>query len=386
VWRANRVYVLENMIFVVPPATLTIEPGTTILGRRKTGLVSLAGAKLIAEGTREKPIVFTSDKPKGQRLAGDWAGMAMVGRAPTNRENFKLRIVTDVFDTSVGGSDDTWDCGTLKYVRIEFGGAEVDGQKALKGLTLAGCGSQTKVEYVQTHLSDDDGVGVFGGSVNLRYIVSTRARDDAFDFDTGWRGNAQFLAIQQDSLGIEALEVENLAEDPAALPQTDARIYNYTLIGANRDGDRQLGIYFKNGGKGLLSHGIITGYKTSGLYVEGQEAAAFALANEAQVRNTLFYNIGANGTGYFDLVDEEEGGFTDYSLFQDTATGNVFGVNPGFEDPFNLSNPSWIPALDVTSGVEAPPAGFDPTAVYRGAFSPSLNSPWTEGWTDYPLN
>src|SRR5690554_1886611 len=102
-WTANRVYVLENMTFIVPPATLTIEPGTTILGRRRTGLVSLAGAKLVAEGERDRPIVFTSDKPKGQRLAGDWAGIAMVGRARVNRDPFNLRIVTDVFDTAVGG-------------------------------------------------------------------------------------------------------------------------------------------------------------------------------------------------------------------------------------------------------------------------------------------
>jgi len=385
-WRANRVYVLENMTFIVPPATLTIEPGTIVLGRRQTGLVSLAGARLIADGTRDKPIVFTSDKPKGQRLAGDWAGLAMVGRARTNRENFALRIITDVHDTRVGGEDDTWNCGTLRYVRVEFGGAEVAGQKALKGVTLAGCGSGTTVEYVQTHYSDDDGVGVFGGTVNLRYIVSTRARDDAFDFDTGWRGTAQFLAIQQDLLGVEALEIENLAENPSALPQTHAQIYNYTLIGANREGDRQLGIFFKLGGKGVLSHGIVTGYKNAGLYIDGPESAAFANEGGIEVKNTLFYNIGDRGTGYFQMVDEDEGGFTDYSIFQQPDTGNVFGVDPGLQDPFNLANPGWIPAPANTTGVEAPPAGFDPTAVYRGAFSPSSNVQWTDGWTSYPLN
>lgn len=385
-WTANRVYVLENMTFIVPPATLTIEPGTTILGRRRTGLVSLAGAKLVAEGERDRPIVFTSDKPKGQRLAGDWAGVAMVGRARVNRDPFNLRIVTDVFDTAVGGEDDTWDCGTLKYVRIEFGGAEVDGQKALKGLTLAGCGSETTVEYVQTHFSDDDGVGVFGGTVDLRYIVSTRARDDAFDFDTGWRGTAQFLAVQQDVLGIESLEIENLAEEPTAEPQTNAQIYNFTLIGANREGDRQLGIYYKLGGLGTISHGLVTGYKTTGFHIEGPESAQHATDGNINLRNTLFYNVGERGTGYFELVDVNDGGFTDYAMFEDASLGNVFGVDPGLPDPFNLSDPSWIPSSSGTTGVEAPPAPFDPTAVYRGAFSPSLNTPWTEGWTSYPLN
>lgn len=386
-WRANRVYVLENMTFVVPPATLTIEPGTIILGRRQTGLVSLAGARLVAEGTRDKPIVFTSDKPKGQRLAGDWAGLAMVGRAPTNRENFSLRIITDVHDTRVGGDVENWNCGTLRYVRVEFGGAEVDGQKALKGITLAGCGSDTTIEYVQTHYSDDDGVGVFGGNVDLRYVVSTRARDDAFDFDTGWRGTAQFLAIQQDTLAAEGLEIENLSEEPTALPETYAQIYNFTLIGANRaEGDRQLGLYFKLGGKGLLSHGIVTGYKDAGLFIEGPESAAHTTKGDVVVKDTLFYNIGDRGTGYFQLIDEEEGGFSDYSIFEDAETGNVFGADPGLQDPFNLAAPGWIPSQVNTTGVEPPPAGFDPTAVYRGAFSPSANAQWTDGWTSYPLN
>lgn len=389
-WTSDNVYVLENLTMIVPPATLTIEPGTTVLGRRNTGLVALAGARLVAEGTRDQPIVFTSDKPVGQRLAGDWAGIAIVGRAKVNRENFNLRIITDQFDTAVGGTDDTWDCGRLKYVRIEFGGSEVDGEKALKGLTVAGCGSQTQISYVQTHLSDDDGIGVFGGTVDLRYIVSSRARDDAFDFDTGWRGTGQFFAVQQDLLGQEALEIENLAEDPSASPQTKARIYNYTLIGGSKQGDRQSAIYFKNGGQGYLSHGIVTGYKTSGVYIEGAEAADHANAGLIGVRNTLFYDIGDSGADYFGLVDEGDGtytGFSDYAQFQTDDTNNIFGSNPGFVDAFDLENPGWIPSPEFTTGreIDPPPSGFDPTAVYRGAFSPSATS-WTEGWTSYPLN
>jgi len=389
-WTADKVYVLENLTMIVPPATLTIEPGTIILGRRNTGLVALAGARLVAEGTRDNPIVFTSDKPVGQRLAGDWAGIAMVGRATVNRKPFNLRIITDQYDTAVGGTDDSWDCGRLKYVRIEFGGSEVDGQKALKGLTVAGCGSKTKIEYVQTHLSDDDGIGVFGGTVDFRYIVSTRARDDAFDFDTGWRGTGQFLAIQQDLLGQEGLEIENLAEDPLAQPQTIARIYNYTMIGANKEGDRQAAVYFKNGGQGYLSHGLITGYKSTATYVEGKEAADHVGASLINVQNTLLYDVGPSGTDYFGLVDGGDDtytGFSDYTYFENADFNNVFGNDPGLVKPFDLENPGWIPNPKYTTGreIDPPPEGFDPTAVYRGAFSPSA-TPWTEGWTSYPLN
>lgn len=384
-WTADKVWVLENLIMVVAPATLTIEPGTIILGRRNTGLVSLAGAKLEAEGTRQNPIVFTSDKPVGQRLAGDWAGIGMVGRASVNRDPFNLRIITDVHDTSIGGTDDTWDCGTLRYVRVEFGGSEVDGQKALHGVTIAACGSDTEISHVQTHLSDADGVVVFGGAVDLRNVVSTRARDDGFDFDTGWRGTAQFLAVQLDVLGQEAIELENLGEDPSAPPFTDAQIRNFTIIGADREGDQQTGLYVKNGGRGTFSHGVVMGFKTSGLYIEGEESATHATAGEVIVRDTLFFDNGAGGNTHFANVDDELAVFEDYAIYEESGFNNSFDSNPGIESPYDLANPSWIPAPGNVTGVDPPPDGFDPTAVYRGAFSPSA-VPWTEGWTAYPLN
>ena len=386
-WTSDKVYVLANLIMVVNPGVLTIEPGTTILGRRNTGLVSLAGARIEAEGTREDPIIFTSDKPRGQRLAGDWAGVGLVGEARVNRDPFNLRIQTDKYDTVIGGTDDTWDCGTLKYVRIEFGGSEVDGEKALDGLTLAGCGNQTEVEYVQTHMSDDDGVGVFGGTVDLRHVVSTRAQDDAFDLDTAWRGTAQFIAAQQDSNGTEAIEVENLAEEPEKSPLTDARIYNFTLLGAERQGDRQIGLYTKLGGKGHFSHGLVMGQKSAGLFVEGPVSGQHARDDKINVEHTLFYDIGESGTTYFGMTDKETGGFTNYDKFKDPAHNNLFGADPGIERPYDLGNPSWVPAPTNTTGteIEAPPSGFDTTAVYRGAFAPG-QIPWTEGWTDYPKN
>ncbi len=386
-WTADNVYVLENLTMVVAPATLTIEPGTTILGRRNTGLVSLAGARLEAVGTRNDPIVFTSDKPPGQRLAGDWAGIAMTGFARTNRENFQLRIITDEYDTRVGGDDDSWDCGTLRYVRVEFGGSEVDGQKALNGITLAGCGSETTVEYVQSHMSDDDGIAVFGGTVDLRYAVATRARDDGFDFDTAWRGTAQFLAIQQDINGEEAIELENLAEEPDALPQTDGRIYNFTIIGSEQKQSRQVALYVKYGGLGVFSHGIVVGSGGPGVYIDGPEAAVHGNNEEIIVQNTLFYDIGDDGESYFWRIDdggEEYDGFENYAFFEQPEFNNLFGADPGLEDPFNLSDPGWIPSPQHTTGIEPPPEGFDPTAVYRGAFSPSASAPWTEGWTAYP--
>ncbi len=387
-WTANKTYVLEDIIMIARPAVLTIEPGTKILAKRGAGLVSQAGAKLVADGTRDKPIVFTSADPVGRRTPGNWAGLAMVGYAKTNRVPFDLRITPGEYDTNVGGDDDTWDCGTLRYVRVEFGGAEVDGKKALKGVTLAGCGSKTTIEYVQTHMSDDDGWAVFGGTVNLRHVVSTRPRDDGFDFDTAWRGTAQFVAVQQDIGGAEGLEIENVKEKPDAPLQTNARIYNFTLIGANEPGNRQMGVYFRYGGMGTLSHGIIMGYKTSAIYVDGQHSADHVLNGKTNIENTIFYSIGADGKSYFgatSFFDGEDAVLEDYTHFEQAAANNLFGVDPGIKEPYDLTKPSWVPSGDdiIVSG--ALPPGFDQTAIYRGAFAPG-QIPWTEGWTDYPRN
>jgi hypothetical protein len=389
-WTADKVYLLKNVIFVIQPATLTIEPGTLILGERNSALVTQGGATLMAEGTREQPIVFSSAKPIGQRRAGDWGGLALIGKATLNRPDMTLRILEDEDEDKIGGTDDSWDCGTLKYVRSEFGGGLIDGQKALNGITLAACGSETEVDFIQAHLGDDDGIELFGGTVDIRHAVASRPQGDGFDLDVGWRGTGQYWAVQMDANGEEAIEFENRGEEPEALPQTDFQIYNYTLIGSEEQTDLQRGLIAKSGGLGTLSHGIIMGASTGGIHVEGPESAQHGIDENIVVRNTLFYDIGVDGTSYFSLdEDAQQSTFDPQAYFTRAEFNNIFGSDPGFDDPYDLANPGWIPSAEHTTGgaIEQPPkaSGFDPTGVYRGAFSPSASA-WTDGWTAYPKN
>lgn len=407
-WKADTIYVLKDVITVASPRVLTIEPGTRILGERGSALVSLAGARIEAVGTRENPIVFTSAQPVGRRRAGDWGGVALIGKARVNRDNFGLRINDEEQHPLVGGSDDSWNCGTIKYVRIEFGGGKVAGDNALNGLTLAGCGTKTTVDYMQAHLGDDDNLEIFGGSVHVRHIVLTRASDDPFDIDTGWHGSAQFLAIQQDPIGNNSLEIGGLQENHDALPRTNPKIYNYTIIGAAGDGDTQRAAHIKEGASAFLSHGIIMGHHTNGIEVANKSSIDLANQDKTVVQHTLFFEVGANkNTNFTDtcaFIDPENKNpcdpaniadpaavveFAATAYFTQSKFHNVFGKDPGFERPYDLTNPSWVPSPANTTGdgIPSPPAseGFDPTGVYLGAFRPG-EIPWTEGWTDYPSN
>ena len=80
------VYLLSGNVYVTNNATLTIEKGSIIRcdSKKASSLVITKGAKLIANGTKEKPIIFTSNKEQRARKAGDWGGIIIAGSGKTN--------------------------------------------------------------------------------------------------------------------------------------------------------------------------------------------------------------------------------------------------------------------------------------------------------------
>ena len=141
-WAAKNKYLLEGFVYVESGATLTIEPGTIIKGDKSTKatLIIKPGAKIIAEGTKLKPIVFTSNQPKGSRNYGDWGGLIILGKAIVNKS--PATIEGENIST-FGGSDENDNSGILKYVRLEFGGIAFETDKEVNGLTLGGVGART---------------------------------------------------------------------------------------------------------------------------------------------------------------------------------------------------------------------------------------------------
>jgi hypothetical protein len=431
-WTADKTYLLHDLIYVTG-GTLTIEPGTTILGGAHAALIVGREAHIEAQGTASEPIVFTSAAPAGDRSTGDWAGLVLLGQARVNNGVcIKASDSSEVADTTLcdavtadyyyrnnvegivetearahyGGTDDTWDCGTLEYVRVEFGGYELSPDNELNGLTLGACGSETTVSYVQVHRANDDGIEAFGGTPSLDHIVITGQKDDGLDWDLGFRGTVQNLIVQlYAGLGEHAFECDSYSPAAVGSPQADPTIYNATIIG--RPGSS--GLFFREGTQGELGNFIVTGFSAP---IDVLNLSADEWTNgDLQIHNALFYDDGDFEPETPDASDDcgtmaspaacgadeaptlpqnvdDDGAFDEAAAVAEAALENVVGSDAA-DDPgltisetapdFAVTNPDALPAAAT------PPAGLDAAATYVGAIDPA-GADWTMGWTSFPVS
>lgn len=200
-WTSNNIYKLNGIVYVDSSITLTIEAGTIIRGDSATStiatLVIKRSAKLIAEGTANAPIVFTSGKGAGSRNRGDFGGIIILGRAQNNLSGGigLIEGITQSAENAHGGTDNTDNSGILRYIRIEYGGVPLTPGNEINGLTMGSVGSGTTIDYIQTSAIADDAFEWFGGSVNCSHLVSYQNQDDDFDTDIGFSGKVQFGLI-----------------------------------------------------------------------------------------------------------------------------------------------------------------------------------------------
>lgn len=393
-WTADKIYLLRNPVYVHPQATLTIRAGTTIRGVSGSALIVRNGGRLDARGNPQQPVVFTSDRPEGERLPGDWGGVSLLGKARVNEPAAALEGLNDASLATYGGDDDAWSCGTLEYVRIEFAGYALKKDEELNGLTLAGCGSGTIVDHVQVHLGKDDGVEVFGGAVDLRHVLISRAQDDSLDWDRGWRGTAQFIAVTQDEAGDNAIEGDNWKDLPDAAPRSAPVLYNLTLVSAGKGSQR--GLTLKAGTAGSIHNAVIVGQGKEAVDIQGAESAMQLMGGGLRIEHSLFYAIGVGGEHYFPTLEDEaeivpgdgrddDAGFDEDEYLRRVERGNLFGVDPQLVDRLSLSAPDLRARGPVDEVGITPPPGFDEGASYAGAFAPGEPA-WTDGWTAFPAN
>lgn len=362
-WTSNNVYQLKGVIYVKNGATLTIQPGTVIMGDKATpnsSLIVTKGAKLIAQGTATNPIVFTSNQPSGQRGLGDWGGIILLGKASNNNPSGIANIegLAPTAETEYGGGltpDDADNSGVLKYVRIEFGGYVFQPGKEINGLTLGAIGSGTTIDYVQVSFSNDDAFEWFGGTVNCKHLVSYRNLDDDFDTDNGYSGYVQFgLSVRDPQIAddpavstSEGFESDNDASGSTANPQTKALFSNITLIGPYRGNTAStIAAGYRRGARirrnsALRIFNSVFMDHVRGLHIDGTLSEGNANNGQLRFRNNI---VAGNATGAVCEVNNNST-FNIRSWFGASRNDSLTSSAGILTTPYNFTAPDYRPAV-----------------------------------------
>lgn len=272
----NNTYQLMGTVYVTNNAVLSIEPGTVIRGDKETcgTLVITKGSKIMAEGTATYPIVFTSNNSISQRRPGDWGGIVILGEAPINKID-GVGFLDFNFDQSVsyyGGQDPNSNSGILKYVRIEYSGRKINMLKELNGLSMAGVGKGTKIDFVQISFSNDDSFECYGGEVNFNNLISFRATDDDFDFTQGVQCNIfNSIAIRNpfssDFSGSRCFEIDSydkIENADVSKKMTKITANNITLLNTedNNQGLVREAVYIREKSYFNINNSVIDGFRS----------------------------------------------------------------------------------------------------------------------------
>ncbi len=254
----------EDMNATIKTATLTIQPGTLIMGGmgdQRDFLVINRGSKIIADGTKEKPIRFTS--VKDDPAPGDWGGLMVNGWAPVNCGGASNPCQRQA-ETGVewyGGDKADDNSGILRYVIIEYSGYQITSEKEFNGLTLQGVGNGTTIEYVVARHISDDGIEFFGGTVNAKYLYVEDAGDDGLDWTFGYSGKVQFAIVKQTATtGDRGMECDTNDKKYDDTPVSTPILSNITLLGDNGEAGKTIGINLRHGSGGFIHNTVVKGF------------------------------------------------------------------------------------------------------------------------------
>ncbi|HTF88038.1 MAG TPA: hypothetical protein VK843_06480 [Planctomycetota bacterium] len=465
-WTANNTYNLQDQIYVLPGATLTIEAGTVIACTTNLGgsLAVCKGAQIFVQGTQSAPVIMTSKADMltwtgGNPQTGTWreacnewgnltimgdayvSENAVVGNTPvpsaSNVGAMEGLVAAFPGDTKVlyGGGNDDDDSGTVTYLSLRYGGKVIGLGNELNGLSLGGIGRNTDLHHIDIMNNVDDGIEIWGGTLNIKYFNIWNIGDDCFDVDQGWRGKAQFGllvqgysvdAAQGSGVGDNCFETDG-AEDSDWQPVTTSTIYNCTVIGQPIDGDhgtawrdnarvQYRNCIFMDLGEELVKLDNVDGDGAHGYGFNGtlSWANTWTTAYNAVPAHANDFTSGSHASHYPAQTSGMLAEVTDSVFYRNLfasaytqattvgvfAAGNNNVVIPGFnpiDSPIAsiTRGPSvvkggktMLPVIGLdprpanqalTSVATAPADGFFTTAQYRGAFAPGQS--WLRNWT-----
>ncbi len=373
-------------------------------------------SRIIADGTPDKPIVFTSESSTPQR--GDWAGVVILGNAPTN-SSFNGQQGVGEIEGGVNNSDGLGlyglgassnpadNSGILRYVRIEYAGYAFLPDKEINSLTLGGVGSGTIIDHVQVSYANDDAFEWFGGTVNASHLIAYKTLDDDFDADAGYSGKVQFGIVLRDSAVAdisksEGIETDNDANGSTLTPSTSAVFSNMTLIGPKAQVDNNgnslyLGaVQIRRNSSVSLFNSVIAGWPV-GLLVDASKGTPTDLNISGTnpslfVQNTWIAGSLANMAVRYSASATAPTGANHSTMLDWFNTpsyqNQILATNAdlGLGAPFNYTDPDFNPTVTsplVTGARFTHPklaSGFSQVA-HIGAAAPGDN--WWKGWTKF---
>ncbi len=313
---AGTTYTLNGAYTVEEGATLTIEPGVRLVAAYDDivdYILVKQGAKINAIGTADNPIVMTAELEE----AGAWGGIHICGRAHTNAEGGVGS--SEIGNATYGGTDDSDNSGTLRYIRLEYTGYAFDEEHEANGISFYGVGNGTTVDHCEAYRGSDDGFEFFGGSVNVSNMLVVSCSDDSFDWTEGWNGTATDIVAYQEAestLGYDCdclIEADNNGDNNAATPVANPTLTNVILVGNGGEGN---GALFREGTYVKLDNAQICG-KATALAVETTYTENALLGGtEAYIHNTTISSPVSSENGIYtnDAFLAAEGNNVDESL------------------------------------------------------------------------
>lgn len=413
-WKADKIYLIKGFVYVTDGATLTIEPGTLIKGDKasKGTLTITRGSKIMAVGTADKPIVFTSAFEAGARSNGDWGGLILLGKAPVNQgDNVGIEGGLDAKGNAAkyiqyGGTDVNDNSGTLKYVRVEYAGIPFSPDNEINGITFGGVGKGTTIDYVQVYRSGDDAFEWFGGTVNCKHLIAMGSLDDDFDTDFGFAGKIQFGLSQRfktiaDISGSNGFESDNDGSGSDKTPQTSVVFSNMTMLGPiTKDGETNVNANYQHGAQirrnSALScfNSIFSGY-VEGIYIDDtKETTPNSTLTNYTAGRLVFKNnliLGSNKKGN-EVKGENKDKFETQLRAENVFNAAIYAdavINSPFKFSSDFANAGTPDFTVKTGSIAAAGAAFTDAKLndtffdkvdYKGAFG---STDWTAGWANF---
>lgn len=342
-WTSDNIYELAGRVIVDNGATLTIQAGTIIKGRKGEGINASAlmiarGGKINAVGTAASPIIMTTefdDIMPGQLVGstlgkddrGKWGGLVILGKAPISVSGATEAQIEGVPASETlglyGGDVVDDNSGTISYVSIRHGGSVLSGGNEINGLTLGGVGSGTTISNIEIFGNVDDGVEFFGGSVSVTNILVSYQGDDGIDIDQAYSGTVDGFRVIHGGDTDEALEIDG--PEGAANATGKFTLKNGTIIGdPTQPNDNSSLADFKSKAQGTVQNVVFSGYtagkkiKIAATYAPGCGALSTDAYTNLIADELVFTTVQFTGFGV-DVYSSNTGNCADATPADQTA-------------------------------------------------------------------